>query len=250
MAGISWLHLLTLGLIVLVVAAVAVWAVRAWRRRGVDPLIGLTLSLSALWTLTAALAAAGALITTLTSREVQITVPVSTYWPQAPSGVEIQSGPTAAVEGGGFSEASLLLSGLSTAARLAWGIGTATGWLVSAALAALIALSCFQLLAGRAFTAVVSRTAAVTAAVVLVGGLGSQILCGIGGSMASAEALTVTAARADGAGDGSDPMAWHPVPTFAVQLDFWPIGAALALAALAALLRYGSRLQQETELLV
>jgi type VI protein secretion system component VasF len=37
---------------------------------------------------------------------------------------------------------------------------------------------------------------------------------------------------------------------FSVTLPWWPVGAALALLALAAVFRYGAKLQRETEGLV
>jgi len=44
--------------------------------------------------------------------------------------------------------------------------------------------------------------------------------------------------------------AWLPQPGFGIEFPLWPIAAGLAFTALAAIFRYGSRLQRDTEGLV
>jgi len=77
------------------------------------------------------------------------------------------------------------------------------------------------------------------------------MLSDIGGSMAASELLQITGgsyAEVAGIEDVFD--AWLPQPNFVLELPVWPIAAGLAFAALAAVFRYGSRLQRDTEGLV
>lgn len=244
----SWMHLLIL--VVLVAAAVGVLALawRSWRRKGTDAVISLTLTLSAFCAAIGVLGAIAAVVGALANTQVEMTVPVSTYWPVLPDGVTV-SGTTATVGGGGFTQADVWVEGASTGARVLWGIGQALGGLVPAAIAGLIALVCFQLLRGAAFAPVVARAAMITAVVVLVGGMSADVLCGIGGSMVSHELLAWTSAS--GTSDpAADPLLNWPQATFSANFPLWPIGAGLGFAALAAVFRYGGRLQRDTEGLV
>ena len=68
--------------------------------------------------------------------------------------------------------------------------------------------------------------------------------------MASSEALNIAAAEWTGYPDSCDISTALPQPTVAISVDFWPIGAALGFAALAAVFRYGAVLQRDTERLV
>ncbi|QYF97104.1 hypothetical protein [Microbacterium sp. PAMC21962] len=53
----------------------------------------------------------------------------------------------------------------------------------------------------------------------------------------------------DGDPSATQTVSW-PDATFALYIDFWPVWAALALGALAAVIRYGARLQRDTRGLV
>ena len=187
-------------------------------------------------------------MSTLLSPAVTMTVPVQQYWPLPMPGVEVTSGPTAEVDRRWLHhrradprepEPDRCASSGRAARR------SAPSFLPP--IAGLIALVCFQLLRGAAFAPVVARAAILTAGVVLVGGLGTQLLCDIAGSMASSEALNVISAEWTGYPDDWDIYTALPEPALAVSVDFWPIGAALGFAALAAVFRYGGVLQRDTE---
>ncbi|MFC7766109.1 hypothetical protein [Leucobacter soli] len=72
----------------------------------------------------------------------------------------------------------------------------------------------------------------------------------IGGSMAATEALSWDSAVWTGATTSDDFAAFWPEPDIQIQLPFWPLAAGLGFAALAAIFRYGSRLQRDQEGLV
>lgn len=136
-------------------------------------------------------------------------------------------------------------------ARVCWAIGQALWWLVPGAVAAMVALSCLQLLRGRAFAPVLSRMSMLTAVVVCAGGIGAQVLSDIAGSMASTELLSYSGGGFEEVAGIEDVLkAWWPDPMFSVTVPFWPIAAGLAFAALAVILRHGTRLQRDTEGLV
>lgn len=250
----SWMHLLVIAVVILVIVGVIVLFARAALRSRVSgdasPVVSITLTLAALWAGFAVIGAVVAALSALLQTQVQITVPVQEFWPQLPAGTVIE-GTAATRTGGGFTAADLAVEGLSTAARVCWAIAQALGWLVPGAIAGLIAVACFQLLTGRAFAPVVARMATITAVVVMLGGIVAQVLGDIAGSMAAAEVLQWTGATyEDVPGIENALDAWLPQPGFGITFPFWPIAAGLAFAALAAIFRYGSRLQRDTEGLV
>ncbi|WP_217180954.1 hypothetical protein [Streptomyces sp. AC495_CC817] len=73
---------------------------------------------------------------------------------------------------------------------------------------------------------------------------------GIAGSMASFEALQIRSASWTAYPDDWSPQDALPQPAVFVPFEFWPLGVAAALLVVAAILRYGARLQKDTEGLV
>ena len=251
MAAFSLLHLLILLATLALVVAVIGFGVRGWRRRGLDVTVSIALSGAAVVAVLSLLMAVGTAITVMTAASVGFTIPVSPFWPAPPAGITITDGPTAVADSGGFTTANVDVSGASASARLFWALGQGIGYLIPAAIAALIAIACFQLLRGAAFARVVVRASITTAVVVFVGGIAAAVLSQIGGSMVSHELLTVTAANGAALADGTlDLQTLLPQPTTSIQVPFWPIGAGLGFVALAAIFRHGARLQHDTELLV
>lgn len=252
MQGLFGWHVLILLGMIIVPVLIVILIVGFLRRRSPDdrptPVVSVTLWVASIWAVLALFAGLAALLGSLLSTTVTLVVPIESYWPQFP-GVTVEPG-EATVVAGSITQAELTLEGLSTTARVLWGIGSMLGAFVPGAIAALIALMCFQLLRGAAFTPVVARGAMVTAVIVTVGGLATQVLCGIGGSMASREALAFTAGEAHGYPDDFDLWTALPQSTLAIQVDFWPIAAGLAFAALSAVFAYGSKLQRDSDLLV
>lgn len=122
--------------------------------------------------------------------------------------------------------ASLGLRLLSAVAQLASGA-------LSIVPAVILAVICFQTLRGATFSRTVTRALTGGAIAVLVLGVASDLL----GSIAATAALR----------EVFDPRSeWYP-SAFQLTVTPLPFVAALALAALAAVFREGSRLQQERE---
>lgn len=247
---LAWHALILLALFVVPAVLIVVFVRRARRTGNSSPVVSLTLVLSALWAGLGLLGAIIGLVSTLAAPTVAVTVPVSPFWPEFLPGVTIDAGPTASVASGGFTEAALTVDGMSTNARILWGVGQFLIAMVPTVIAAMIALACFQLLAGRAFAPAVSRFALLTGVIVAVAGTAGEILSDLGASMVSKELFTVTAAQYPEIPGVEDPFAWWPSATFGVDIPLLPIAAGLAFAAVAAIFRYGSALQKETEGLV
>ncbi|SDQ48543.1 hypothetical protein [Microbacterium sp. cf332] len=231
-------------------ALFATAAARARRRGDPSPVVSLALTLSALWAVFSLLGAIVSVVQNLAADAPRMSVPVAPFWPELLPGVVIDTGPTAQVAGGGFSVAEVDVAGISPLARGLWTTGQALWSLIPAAVAALIAVACFQLLAGRAFDRIIVRMTMATAVIVAAGGTAAQLLSDISGSMASRELFERVSAHWTDIPGIEDPLAWWPSATLDITLPFWPIAAGLGLAALAAVFRYGSRLQRDTQGLV
>lgn len=245
----TWIAVAPFLLVVLIGVTVAIARSRRADRPTESTVISATLVAAALWAGFSVIGAALSVIANL-QPQVWITVPVREFWPELPTGTVLE-GMSATIAGGGFTSAELSLDGLSAGPRAAWAVSQALGWLIPGTVASLIAVACFQLRRGRPFAPVLARVTFVTALVVLVGGIAAQLLGDLAGSVAAVEALQWQSGRYDqveGIEDGIE--AWWPKPGLDITIPFWPIGAGLGLAALAAVFRYGSRLQRDTEGLV
>lgn len=238
-----------LAALLLLLLATGALAVIAMRRRPDGGAGGTVLAALVVAAGTAAVATVGAIVSvlaTLLAPEVPISVPVEQHWPALPDGVVLE-GATAERAAGGFTTAELVLTGLSAGARACLAVAQGLGWLLPAALAALVAVACLHLRSGRAFAPVIARLTAATAVVVLVGGAAAAVLHDVAGSMAAHELLSWTGASMP---NGTDPATLQPSPAVRIDLPLWPIGAGLALAALAALLRHGQRIERDVSGLV
>ena len=193
--------------------------------------------------------AATGFVSNLVAPAVTMTVPISNVWPLPLPGVQIE-GQTAEVDSAGTALAELVLSDLSAQARILWATGTLLCALLPATIALLVTTAIRQLRRDVPFAPTVERSALASGMVVLIAGVGGPVVQGIAGSMASFEALQVSAASWTGFPDDVVPTDLLPEPTVYVQVEFWPIGVALALFTLTAIFRYGRRLQRETEGLV
>lgn len=212
--------------------------------------VTVTMWVAVAWAALSAVGAIGVAGTALWAPDVAITIPVQTFWPQLPDGTELD-GTTATRVSGGFTSAEVTLNGLAIGTRIMWAISQAVAWLVPGTIAALIALACARLRAGRPFAPSIASMASVTAVVVALGGLVAQVLGDIAGAAAAEQLLRWDGATyPDVTGIEDALQAWWPQPGFEVTIPFWPIAAGLAFAALAAVFRYGSRLQRDTEGLV
>ena len=237
----------TVLLVLLLAVGLVLAGLRARRDGSAGPLVTAALVVAVVSATLAAIGGTVAVLAGMLEPQVSIVVPVREFWPQLPAGA-VFDGASATRVGGGFTSATLLVDGLSAGARACWAIAQGLSWFVPGTVALLVAVGCRQLRAGRAFAPVLARLTMLTAVVVLVGGLAAQVLGDIADSMAAAEVLDWTSAALP-AFDG-DPHTLIPASTFGIEVPMWPIGAGLALAALAALLRVGDRLERDAEGLV
>lgn len=188
-------------------------------------------------------------IADLTGPSITMSVPMRHVWPLPLLGVDVDTGP-ARVESSEVALAQLTLSGVSLPARLTWTAAQALSLLLPASIALLVARGAALLRDGAPFSPVLARTTGVAALVVLVAGSLAPVLGGVAGSMASFEALQIDSAGWTGYPDGWSPQDALPQPTVFVPFEFWPLGVAVALLVVTAILRYGTRLQKDAEGLV
>lgn len=237
--------LLSIGLFLLVmVGLVAVAGLVIWigRRRGRDTgVIDATLTISGFWVAYFVIAMPFALAQTLTADSVFLwDLPVSVAWPgDLPCGLPTTETGTY-LECASIGQTNGSIVGLPLGTRAVLAGGQLLGGLLLVTPAAAIGIICFQMLRGVPFARVTSRALLTTAGIVLVAGIATDLLNGIGRGMA---ALAVFPSSAEAGVTG-------PVSTFSLTVQLWPFGAALALVALAAVFRYGARLQRDTAGLV
>lgn len=238
-----------LPIVVLLILAMLVVASLRSQRWGTRDVVRSTGTVAALGALVAGVAIVVTLARAIGGDDLNITVPVAEFWPALNPGVTDVQGPTATVTGGGFTSADVQVHGLDTATRVLWVSGQVVGLLVPLSVCLLIVLACWKLLNGDPFVALVTRVALWTSAIVLVGGLAAQILQQVAASRAARALLDVTGYTAPDVHGEMLPTGL-PSSTGSWSVSLWPIGAALLIAAFAALVRYGTRLQQDVEGLV
>lgn len=234
----------------LIVVAIIREAAKTRSTGDTSPMVRLTLVIAASWALVSTIGAIAVTISTAVSEYITIRVPVRQFWPQPPLGVSFETADSQ-IMGGGFTFAELTMADLGGWVRALWALGQGLGWLVPGAVAALVAITCFQLLKGSPFAPVVARMSTITAIVVLVGGIAGQLSRDIAGFLAGRElGSTSVVWESEDLFDAAPLEHWWPQFDLNITMPWWPIAAALAFAALAAIVRYGTQLQRDTEGLV
>lgn len=245
----------------IVVVALSVWAARRSRpdSAGPDPTYAARL-VFVLAVIGAALSVISLVVSVLQSvfaEEVAVTVPVQGFVPPLDYSVFDLQGPTAEAvpSSAGFTEAALVVIGLDGWARAWLAAGHAVNGAVIVALMLIIAGLARQAMRAEPFATRVSGRLGIGGAALAVGSLVWQAAYGIGGSLASAQVFGATswASRGEVAtryADAGLADTGLPVPAFAFEIEFWPIGVGLALIVLAGLMRSAERLQRETAGLV
>jgi len=215
------------------------------------PVVRVARIVAVVWAVVAAAGALANLLVPLLSPGVAITMPVQEFWPQLPSSVILDTGEVSRVSGG-FTSVTLTVDGLGVAARVLWALSQMIAWAIPGVAALFVAVACSRLLTGAAFAPVVAKMAATTGAVIAFGGVAAQVMGDIAGSIASTQLFGSKGGGWEGDYAGIDNVfdAWVPAATVQVSFPFWPIAVGLAFAVLAAILRYGSRLQNDVKGLV
>lgn len=246
------------GAAIVAIALVVVLAVLA-KRAPADsdrPFVLLATRLLALiWAAVTALFTIIGVVAWLVNDVVEVTMPVAVFWPEPHPWVEITGPPPATVVGGGFTSAEVAIEGLGMDARLWLAASDLIAGGTVVVLALVLALVCHRMLQHSPFRPIVARALMIAGGTIALGGVAWQLFEGFGSSLASNQALFVTAwgfeefDPALNLGQSID-VTGLPDAAFSITLDFWPIMVGLALAAFSIAFQYGARLQRDTEGLV
>ncbi|MBC7589993.1 MAG: hypothetical protein H7226_02970, partial [Salinibacterium sp.] len=161
-------------------------------------------------------------------------MPVQSFWPALTHSVRLDPAPTTRVAGGGFEVADVSLTGLGLDARIWLAAAQLFQGTMAVAIGVAVMVLTARLLRGDPFGRVLSKTAFATATAIGVGGILSQVCSGIGGLLASDQVLSVSGWTIDDkyvVPNSLNEIGW-PLPAQGLSIDFWPIGAALAIVAI------------------
>jgi hypothetical protein len=236
--------MLWIGVGLLIIAGVI--ALLAWdarRRRSPHPILDVTAAVARMWL---AITAVGVVVTLwkwLSGGDTWIpALPVSLDWPEAlQCGQAIPPEPTTTgLVCAHVTTADATIANLGVGTRVVLALGDVLGLLLAATPAAVLLVVCAQALKGTPFSRTVGRWLLIAAAVVLVAGVGTDLVTSAGRALAAAEVLPSPDSDAAVTATG----------IYRLTVPLWPIGAACALGALGAVFRRGAVLQRETEGLV
>lgn len=231
LAGLIWVAVIG------VVLALLVWDAR--RRRVASVVLDVTAAVARVWVAIVVIGMIAGFVGLFVSPTTSISdLPVHVDWPGA---LPCQSAGDAAGAADSLYCAQLTtaaaeitdLNGGVTALLFAGGL---LSYIVLAVPGVLVAVLCGLAAAGTPFARAAHRWLLASAITILVAGMSSEVVLAIARFLAAGAVLPP-------ASTGASATA---ASTFAMTVPVWPIGAALALAALAAVFRHGYRLQRET----
>ncbi|GAA5033752.1 hypothetical protein GCM10025738_17400 [Microbacterium fluvii] len=227
--------------VLLGIAALAVWAAR--RRGSTTIVLDATAAVARVWIAFVGLAAVFVMWRWLGGGTTWIPeLPVTMAWPTAlpcEQPVPPESVGTT-LECASVQVVDATIANLPVATRAVLALGDLLSLALAAMPAVAVAVICHQALKGLPFGRAAGRMLMLTAVVVLVAGMGTELATSIGRSLAAGAVLPGPESGADVTTTG----------IFRLTVPLWPIGAALALAALGTVFRHGAVLQRETEGLV
>ena len=234
-AGAIWIG------VIAVVLALLVWDAR--RRRVPSVIIDVTGAVARVWVALVLLGAVAGVIALFASPTTSLTeLPVAVEWPSALPCASAggEAGSTLGLYCARVTTASAEITALGAGVKTLLFVGGLLAYAVAATPGVLVAVLCGHAARGRAFAGRAPRWLLGSSIVILVAGMAGETILAIARYLA-AQAVLPAASTGEPA---------TAAATFAMTVPVWPIGAALALAALAAIFRYGSRLQRDTEGLV
>ncbi|MFF7294257.1 hypothetical protein ACFY9N_17135 [Microbacterium sp. NPDC008134] len=228
--------LLWLSVGLLTIAAVSAVVVLVGRRRGSRTLaLDVALTLSSWWTILSAIGLVFVLIKAFTADFAEVAgAPMNVAWSE---NLPCRTGELTSGDAGPLlwcasaSASDITISQPSVDVRALSAAAQAVAVLYSTIPAVLIAVICFQTLRGRPFTRTITRTLIGGAIVAVVLGIANDVLPGIAATVALRSVLPI-----------DHDLYPH---TFQITVTPFPVVAALALIALAAVFRQGMRLQRE-----
>lgn len=233
-----WPSLLNIGIALVVIAAVVAVVVWRGRRRGSRTIaLDAALIVAGWWVLLSLIGAAMILIKAFAVDWAELHGATYVYmdWPADLACSDSDGGSTARLSCRGESLSEFTVNNASLGLRLLAAAAQLSALALTTMPALMLAFICFHTLRGRTFSRTVTRTLAVGAIAVLVLGVSADLL----GSIAATSALREVF---------PPDSEWFP-SSYQLIVTPLPCVGAIALAALAAVFREGSRLQQERELL-
>lgn len=256
MVGLTWWSVLAVLGLLGAVAALVVVNRRSATSVGSD--VGLTRAVRVTRVIAIAYAALtvigsiASIVPTLINDTVTVRLPVKQFWPSLPNTAEV-TGTTADVVGGGFDHAMVVVAGLDTATRVWLAAGNVLQGATNVVIGVVVAVLCTSVIRQNPFRPALTGGINLTAAAIIVGGLGWQVCDAIAGGLAASQVLRATGWSVDVAEiDWMDMREIIGLPSegYGWTLDFWPIWGGLALFAVAAVFRYGQELQKDADGLV
>ena len=232
----------------LILAAVAILVLYRLGRnlpRTVSVLSWLTILVTVLWF-------AATAHTLFSGRPVRVTVPLTGPAIELPTEVDAID-PDATLESGSFSEATASVTGLSTSTLVLMLLGALAGAATLIGVCLVVDRLARSLSEFDPFSvggAALQRTAWI----VLFGGFTCSVLNQIASFSAGQDVFRISGWGVSGSGadDITDlsELGWPDASSFNITIPLWPIGAALVLALLASVFRYGAQLRRDSAGLV
>lgn len=188
----------------------------------------------------------------LTNNEVTITAPISGPSISLPPNVTLEEGPVATMHWGNFSEVTVGATDLSASAKALLILGALASAVTLISVCLVVDRLARSLSASDPFV-VGEKALRWTSWIVLFGGITSEVLNLVGSHIAARDLFWVTVWSATGdIGDVASltELGWPQWQGLSIPIPFWPIGAAIVLALLAAVFRYGAQLRRDAEGLV
>ena len=256
MLALSWWHaLVAIGLLGAIAALVVVGRrSAAGADGGVTPTraVRVTRIIALAYAALTVMGTISSILPTLFADTVAVRLPVKPFWPSLPNTAEV-TGTTAEVVGGGFDHALVSVAGLDTATRVWLASGDVLQGAMNVVIGVVVAVLCTSIIKENPFRPALTGSINLTATAIIVGGLGWQVCDAVAGGLAGSQVLRATGWSVDPAEiDWMDirQVVGLPMEGHGWTLDFWPIWVGLALFAVAAVFRYGQKLQKDSDGLV
>lgn len=235
-----WDSLRFIGVALAVVALVIIIVVWIGRRRGSTTIaLDAALTISAMWVLLSALGVVGIVFKVFQTGWAELSGRTLVWmdWPTSLPCLDpsLSTTPGAILNCGGTELTDFTVANASLGLRALAGAAQASSLVLTTLPAAILAVICFNVLRGRAFSRTVSRA--------LVGGAVAVLFFGVAADLLGS--IAATAGLREVFPSDSE---WYP-PYFQLTVTPLPFVGALMLAALAAVFRQGLKLQQERDVL-
>lgn len=182
------------------------------------------------------------------SDTLNLTIPVEMFWPAPPESV-MTSAQTAQVVGGGVTQATVDIQGITAITRTLLVASVVLQGVLDVVICAAVISLCQGHLAGADFRPGLVKWFSLTATVVIVCGFGRQFLDAVAGYQASRQALgthfTEWLPADDLPDDLTQIIGQIRAAEFELVVDLWPLWAGLVLFTAAQAFKRGSEIQKD-----